>query len=222
MADGNITVEVSTQAAQAELERLRAENTALKRDLQYARDGLTKGRARMREDNERLRAALQWIDGATAATPGLTDAELGRAMAAIGKKARDALGAQRDIGQPAARRRVMQHPTIRTTRMTDRELLQKAARAAGYAIDEDLDRTDVRDNGGGPLKWNPLNDDGDALRLVVALGIHLQFAKDFAVAYAGSVHAKQFTARNGSDPGAATRRAIVRAAAEMAGAAGAA
>lgn len=58
MADGNITVEVSTQAAQAELERLRAENAALKRDLQYARDGLTKQRTRMREDNERLRAAL--------------------------------------------------------------------------------------------------------------------------------------------------------------------
>lgn len=58
MADGNITAEVSTQAAQAELERLRAENAALKRDLQYARDGLTKGRTRMREDNERLRALL--------------------------------------------------------------------------------------------------------------------------------------------------------------------
>ena len=72
---------------------LEAENAALKRDLEYARSGLTKGRTRMREDNERLRDALQWIDGATAATPGLTDAELGRAMAAIGKKARDALGA---------------------------------------------------------------------------------------------------------------------------------
>lgn len=93
MADGNITVEVSTQAAQSEMDRLRAENAALKLDLQYARDGLTKGRTRMREDNERLRAALQWIDGATAATPGLTDAEIGRAMAAIGKKARDAIGA---------------------------------------------------------------------------------------------------------------------------------
>ena len=59
MADGNIKVEVSTQAAQAELERLRAENAALKRDLQYARDGLTKGRTRMREDNERLTEALR-------------------------------------------------------------------------------------------------------------------------------------------------------------------
>ena len=59
MADGNITVDVITQAAQAELERLRAENAALKQDLQYARDGLTKGRTRMREDNERLRAELR-------------------------------------------------------------------------------------------------------------------------------------------------------------------
>ena len=63
MADGSIKVEVSTQAAQAELERLRAENAALKRDLQYARDGLTKGRTRMREDNERLRAALRQLVG---------------------------------------------------------------------------------------------------------------------------------------------------------------
>ena len=58
MADGNITVEVSTQAATAELRRLRVENAALKRDLEYARGGLTKGRTRMREDNERLAEAL--------------------------------------------------------------------------------------------------------------------------------------------------------------------
>ena len=32
MADGSITVEVSTQAAQAELERLRADNAALRRE----------------------------------------------------------------------------------------------------------------------------------------------------------------------------------------------
>lgn len=56
MADGNITVEVSTQAAQAELERLRDQNATLKRDLVYARDGLTKGRTRMREDIARLKA----------------------------------------------------------------------------------------------------------------------------------------------------------------------
>lgn len=55
MADGKITFEVTTQAAQAELRRLRAENAAIKRDLQYARDGLKQGRTRMREDNEQLR-----------------------------------------------------------------------------------------------------------------------------------------------------------------------
>lgn len=59
MADGSIKVEVSTQGAQAELDRLRAENAALKRDLQYARDGLTKGRTRMREDNKRLAAQIE-------------------------------------------------------------------------------------------------------------------------------------------------------------------
>lgn len=59
MADGNITVEVSTQAAQAELQRLRDQNATLKRDLVYARDGLTKGRTRMRQDIERLREALR-------------------------------------------------------------------------------------------------------------------------------------------------------------------
>ena len=47
---------------QIEIERLRAENDALKRDLQHARDGLTEGRTRMREDNERLRAALALIE----------------------------------------------------------------------------------------------------------------------------------------------------------------
>lgn len=38
------------------LAALEAEKAALKRDLQYARDGLTKGRTRMREDLDRLRA----------------------------------------------------------------------------------------------------------------------------------------------------------------------
>lgn len=50
MADGNITVEVSTQAAQAELERLRAENAALKREAHAwwtaARDAAKAERAR--------------------------------------------------------------------------------------------------------------------------------------------------------------------------------
>ena len=90
MADGNITVEVSTQAAQAELERLRAENAALKRDLQYARDGLTKGRTRMREDNERLRAALVKIEAGCCIDPRTV--------------ARDALGPNAELTGAASRR----------------------------------------------------------------------------------------------------------------------
>lgn len=54
-------VALECERLRAELERLRAENAALKRDLQYARDGLTKGRTRMREDNERLREALRAV-----------------------------------------------------------------------------------------------------------------------------------------------------------------
>lgn len=84
MADGNIKVEVSTQAAQAELERLRAENAALKRDLEYARGGLTRGRTRMHEDNERLREALQAIAD--------SERKAGCGPSFAGSTAREALG----------------------------------------------------------------------------------------------------------------------------------
>ena len=59
MADGNIMIEVRT-AAQDEMQRLRDQNATLKRDLVYARDGLTKGRTRMREDIARLTDATRW------------------------------------------------------------------------------------------------------------------------------------------------------------------
>lgn len=111
--------------------------------------------------------------------------------------------------------------------MTDRELLELAAKAAGIDVYESTDGTMqnrpvwVFAAGGGmgtmpyEERWNPLQCDAQALRLAVKLGIHLQFAMDFAVSYAGSVHAKQFTERDGDDPYAATRRAIVRAAAAI-------
>ena len=92
--------------------------------------------------------------------------------------------------------------------MTDSELLEMAYKALMHGADLNADKDMLK-------RWSPLTDDGDALRLVSKLGIHLQFAMDFSVAYAGTVHAKQFTERNGSDQYAATRRAIVRAAAEI-------
>ena len=111
--------------------------------------------------------------------------------------------------------------------MTDRELLKLAAQAAGIRIDKS------ETNGGGVgndgfcvtgdamldwhnnIRWNPLTDDGDALRLAVKLGIRLEFADGWVVANAGGVCAPQFSERTGSDAGTATRRAIVRAAAEI-------
>ncbi len=65
MADGNITVEVSTQAAQAELERLRAENAALKREAHAwwtaARDA-TGEVERLREVAARMVAGIDHLD----------------------------------------------------------------------------------------------------------------------------------------------------------------
>lgn len=62
--------------------------------------------------------------------------------------------------------------------LTDMRLVEKAARAAGYG----LARWDDRGQGliltGIQEPWNPLDDDGDALRLAVKLGISLQFIED--------------------------------------------
>jgi len=93
--------------------------------------------------------------------------------------------------------------------MSDRELLEDAAKAAGIGPLSwiEPDGTKIVTN----VRWNPLTDDGDALRLAVELRI-------------GSVHALlQWSEENHedaeaaweNDPNAATRRAIVRAAAEI-------
>jgi hypothetical protein len=93
--------------------------------------------------------------------------------------------------------------------MTDRELLELAAKAAGiecektpigfYLSDEDRN-------------WNPLTDDGDALRLAVKLRIRFAGMGERACAFIGL---REFWEDEGSDPFAATRRAITRAAAEI-------
>ena len=51
--------------------------------------------------------------------------------------------------------------------MTDREMLEAAARAAGQ---ERSVAGDLWSNARG-MPWNPLTDDGDALRLAVQLGL---------------------------------------------------
>lgn len=105
--------------------------------------------------------------------------------------------------------------------MTDRELLELAAKAAGLwdAANNCID-----------IPWNPLTNDGDALRLAVELEIDISlYAEKGGCVYAQSKHLLGFgTDGNpsyqaheymkeayGSDKTAATRRAIVRAAAEI-------
>ena len=101
--------------------------------------------------------------------------------------------------------------------MTDRELLELAAKAAGLDVSFDATQWDrFWVNGGGGF-WNPLTDDGDALRLAVKLAIDFKIRNevtwwerqesDEVVYWHHEPH--------NNDPYAATRRAIVRAAAEI-------
>lgn len=109
--------------------------------------------------------------------------------------------------------------------MNDRELLELAAKAAGYPIHTDAQF--VRAGGGAPKlymgnsgpEWNPLTDDGDALRLAVKLCINLRhisfLVSDAAEIQAGVCGEFWPGEKAGGDPLAAARRAIVRAAAEI-------
>ena len=106
--------------------------------------------------------------------------------------------------------------------MNDRELLELAAKAAGIR-GESTDYGFKQDAGGTEENpewyvWDPLTDDGDALRLAVKLGIQIQIVgtmDDEVMAYALTHEEVEPWEKLGNDPYAATRRAIVRAAAEI-------
>jgi hypothetical protein len=90
--------------------------------------------------------------------------------------------------------------------ITDSELLELAAKAAGY--------TDVSGS-----SWNPLTDDADAFRLMVKIGLRDYFGVEVAT---DSVETTCFEPLEHTefeyhkeDPYAATRRSIVRTAAEI-------
>ena len=97
---------------------------------------------------------------------------------------------------------------------TDKELLELAAKAAGLPDMSTWTWQDIDTYG-----WNPLTNDGDALRLAVKLGIKSKFnsALNQAIAWCGyqqqDIHINLEDYNN--DPYAATRRCIVRAAAEI-------
>jgi len=94
--------------------------------------------------------------------------------------------------------------------MTDKELLEQAAKAAGYKCEiHPLDPEPHR-----PaywIGWNPLVDDGDALRLAVKLGLLILNRDDLADAYSLEYSEGGLM----GDDCANCRRAIVRAAAEI-------
>lgn len=113
--------------------------------------------------------------------------------------------------------------------MTDRELLELAARAAGVKVPEQGPWSGVDPMFGGVYtlnmdgtkfesKWNPLTDDGEALRLAVKLQISvtqniirveastIQLTLDRVFIHEDTLN---------QDANIATRRAIVRAAAEI-------
>ena len=94
--------------------------------------------------------------------------------------------------------------------MTDKELLELAAKAAGIAWVQTPWSAGIERPDG--VFWNPLTNDGDALRLAVKLQIHIQAGPTDCWATTLLVTAVETL---GNDPYAATRRAIVRAAAEV-------
>jgi len=96
----------------------------------------------------------------------------------------------------------------------DRELLELAAKAAGIWNNTDPWNGLLKQNG---QYWNPLTDDGDALRLAVKLQIIVGRYDNYVNASPLHDGAKEVVIwnHNEKDPYAATRRAIVRAAAEI-------
>ena len=125
--------------------------------------------------------------------------------------------------------------------MSDKELLELAAKAAGiFMRQKDWPYSDPFDpecletsfnpeylsitgtrlwfgsageiGGTEEYTWSPLTDDGDALRLAVKLNLLVDINSD--ATEAGNADGYQCEINN-NDPYAATRRAIVRAAAEI-------
>ena len=100
--------------------------------------------------------------------------------------------------------------------MTDRELLEDAAKAAGMETRYDRvtgqTRARVPHSGDAFPVWNPLVDDGAAFRLAVKLDLRVFVGYASGVGVGGFGEGGLLTK---ADPCAATRRAIVRAAAAM-------
>lgn len=115
--------------------------------------------------------------------------------------------------------------------MNSRTLLERAAKAAGIAVNSlaplymckhgtDLALI-VKNDRGGESVWNPLESDGDALRLAVKRGLTVYAPEKtvtglwVCVVDGFGPEAVEVWEKVDADPYAATRLAIVRAAASM-------
>ena len=105
--------------------------------------------------------------------------------------------------------------------MNDHELVQAAAKAAGM-LGEWLGGIGWLEYPGASRLWRPLTDDGDALRLAVKLGLTIEHVSapnhPFPLAvevWHRSQAGNSVLIDHADDPYAATRRAIVRAAAAI-------
>lgn len=104
---------------------------------------------------------------------------------------------------------------------SDRELLKLAAKAAWIELSDWSSAEDgfIRYHFVTRHIWNPLTDDGDALRLAVKLKLLVDVSPVSTSVHAGGVKDVAFEWHENAlaplDPYAATRRAIVRAAAEI-------
>lgn len=106
--------------------------------------------------------------------------------------------------------------------MTDSELLEAAAKAAGIEVygwfsdDEDGEFWgDIGPLDDDVVQWSPLTDDGDALRLAVRLLLATEVFAQFVQVVTQDGDVFRVMSSELDDPYAATRRAIVRAAAEI-------
>ena len=108
--------------------------------------------------------------------------------------------------------------------MTDRELLELSAKAAGYIVlryvNDYADEYGKAPDYGLQIEgyyciWNPLEDDGDAFRLAVKLRINVTHGANMVNAEREQPEEVAAVEPFNGDPAAATRRAIVKAAAEI-------
>lgn len=120
----------------------------------------------------------------------------------------------------------MEHMGL-VSKMTDKQLLKLAAKAYGFveiifrdgADDDGYDNgiwtyTWVKNPSGELIYWNPLDDGGDALQLAVKLQMRVSVL-EFKTEIIAAMSRVDIAELHGNDKYAATRRAIVRAAAEL-------